>query len=101
MTLRHEMALTRKNGDQVRLVAICPGGHFDFSFIDMFAIVKRNGQDEETYFYPKMGPKDMSGMSIEDYVKDGRVGLLSVVRPHEMIKLSLEIQEMSASQANP
>jgi hypothetical protein len=100
VTLRHEMVLTRENGNQVRLVAICPGTHFNVSLTDMFAIVTRNGQDEKEYFYPKKGHKDMDGMSVEDYVKHGRMGLLSVVRPHEIIKIFLECKEISASQIN-
>lgn len=107
MTLRHEMTLNRDNGDVVRLIAIkgCdPIGHlssdgFCYSSINMFAAVTFDGQETEEYFHPEQGPKSMNGMSVDEYVKHGRVGLISVVRPHEIIKISLALEAKCQSGA--
>ena len=46
------------------------------------------------YYYPGPYEKTLNGLFVDEYIKHGRKGLLSVVRPHELIKTRLELEKL-------
>ena len=97
--MRHEKVFVREDGSTVTIVNIASTTD-DLGF-DVFAFVDRAGATKE-YYYPKLSPhKSLGGLSVDEYIKHGRQGLLSVARPHELIKTNLELREkLKAQQSN-
>lgn len=92
----------RKDGTHVQLVANYMPNVWSCDSIEKqieyYAVVRHTGETETTlYNENRKDPiKDMNGLSVAGYVRSGRVGIMSVVRPHEIIKAKLKlIQKMS------
>lgn len=91
--MRHENLLTREDGTQIRLVAIYCPNPIGTSSIDCFALVKTpQAADWSCVTYGPTGDKSLGGLSVDEYIKFGRKGLLSIVRPNEIFKVSQELQ---------
>jgi hypothetical protein len=56
-----------------------------------YALVDKPGQTRQVVT-PENGTKSLSGLSVEQYIRSGRVGLMAVVRPHELIKVSAKLK---------
>jgi len=92
--MRHEKRIERNDGTVVRLVAVYMPNLFGPDAIDNFALVQRKGADDwELYTPDRSSDKSLGGLSVDEYVKYGRKGLLCVVRPHEIIKVNIELNE--------
>jgi len=93
--MRHEKRIKRDDGAIIKLVTI---GHLSVFTrapeIDMFAVVRDPATSQDKYYYPTLQEKNLGGLSVVEYVQKGRKGLLSVVRPHEIIGSILDVREM-------
>lgn len=89
--------LERDNGVIIELVAsFFPDfrnmGSLESQF-DFYALQKEEGKETKV-FTPENNPnKSLNGLSVNEYIKHGRIGLLSVVRPHEIFKVSKKLKE--------
>lgn len=63
------------------------------SQFDYYAVVYSDKSDHPSVFTPVIGTKSLNGLSVDEYSQRGRVGLMSVVRPHEVIKANLGLQK--------
>jgi len=92
--MRHEKIIERENGAVIRLVVISMQNVFGPDFRDIFALVKYKDPDTWELFTPRNTfDKNLGGLSVDEYMKRGRKGLLSVVRPHEILKAGMELDE--------
>lgn len=92
--MRHEKTFHREDGSTVVIVII--GMHSLFTMkmeCDMFAIVKKNNEANK-YYHPSRSVDKNLKTSVSEYVSHGRKGLMSVARPHEVIKTRLEFDEL-------
>ena len=94
MTRRHEKVLNREDGSTVRLVAeYCPS-FFTKPSINYYAFIQPKGSKEWKLFTPHSSPdKSLNGLSVDEYFKRGRKGLLSIVTPAEILKAGMELHE--------
>ena len=88
--------LSLENGDTtVHLIATyCPDYRAtnDISgTIDMYALVDAPNEMRKVVTYEYAG-KSLNGMSVEQYIKEGRVGLMKYVRPNHIFKLSAQLK---------
>ena len=92
--MKHEKILIRENGDTVTIIHI---GIFNdiTNSVEVYSIfVKVKANDGDTkFYYPTPYNPSLEGLSVEEYIKRGRKGIMSMVRPHELLKASLEFKE--------
>jgi hypothetical protein len=86
----------RDNGLEVELVASYFPNPFNSgslgSNFDYYALVRENGNPTRCV-HPESGSKSLNGMSVDEYIEKGRVGLMAVVRPHELFKVAKKLEE--------
>jgi hypothetical protein len=86
----------RDNGLEVELVASYFPNPFNSgslgSNFDYYALVREEGK-ETRCIQPKSGSKSLNGMSVKEYIEKGRVGLMAFVRPNELFKVALKLEE--------
>jgi len=87
-----ETTFFRKDGSKVKLVQIAYNNLFSPEIgIDTFAVVSRQGK-EDKYHYPCDFPnKSMNGLTVEQYSRSDRNGLLAVLKPIEILKARSEL----------
>lgn len=92
--MRHEKRLHREDGSTVRLVAEYWPSPISESSTKFYALVKRSNSENWQLFTPhRSADKSLGGLSVDEYTKRGRKGLLSVVSPSEILKASIELNE--------
>lgn len=90
--MRHEKLLHRGDGSTVKLVAEYMSSPIGRSSIQYYALVKFENSGNWQLFTPHHSvDKSLGGLSVDEYVKRGRKGLLSVVRPAEILKAGIEL----------
>ena len=64
------------------------------SQFDYYAVVtNEHGLGRTVYTANDNRAKGLDGLSVDEYVQRGRVGLMSVVRPHEIFKVANELMK--------
>lgn len=89
------LILKRDSGLIIELVATffpCPFMNNEISgSIDLYALVHEKDKPVKVVTYEYQHEKSIKAMGftgIEDYIENGRIGLLKYVRPHEIFKLT-------------
>lgn len=87
------LILERVNGTIVHLICTYAANPFSLgslrSQFDTYAVVETPGAEHRKVFTHETPPnKSLNGMSVKEYIDHGRVGLMSVVRPNELFKVS-------------
>jgi hypothetical protein len=91
--MKHCKEFKRKDGSTVTIIQI---GCFNpisksLEIYSEFAKVTKEGNDPK-FYHPTPYNPSMNGLSVDEYIKSGRKGLISVVRPHELLKTRLEFE---------
>lgn len=86
----------RDDGSVVILVAsYFPDPRTIKSLVSQFGFyaLVRHPEREVQVLTPENGSKSLNGLSVDEYIKHGRVGLMSAVRPHELFKVSDKLKK--------
>jgi len=92
--IRTETVFKRKTGETIVLIQIADKDIFTQQIeIDTFAKIIFN--NETKYVYPNNSfDKSLNGLSVDEYISHGRKGLVSVLKPNELIKARVHILSM-------
>ena len=88
--------LSLENGDTtVHLIATYCADYRNMNdisgVIDVYGLVDAPNEMRKVVTYEYAG-KSLNGMSVEQYIKEGRVGLMKYVRPNHIFKLSAQLK---------
>lgn len=94
--MKCETRIERKDGTIIRLVSDGIFNVFTGKLdCNCYALVKFPGSNEENLFTSANDPdKTLKGLSVDEYIKRGRKGLISMVRPHEILKSTSTLLKM-------
>lgn len=94
MGIRFEKIFVRDNGSVVRFVQIYSPSPIGVAGWDLFALVREAGHDSERLVTPYSSPdKSLGGLSVEEYMRAPKKGLLGVLSTGELLKAGQEAKE--------